>query len=56
MSAKLGYLHVETDDEFYKRLRQEFPRWIAFGYYDNALDNLAWAELQRQRKIVEVYP
>lgn len=55
MREPIGYLHIETDTEFRRRIYNETKTHLPAetGVY---LDSLAWSMLKKQRRIVTVYP
>ena len=63
--VKLGYKHLETDDEFIARLHAKYPWWFPGSYSDgirvkmisgSMLDAEVLEIFGAQRKIVEVFP
>jgi hypothetical protein len=64
-NIKLGYLHVETDDEYLTRVQTRYPWWSPPTYSDGRqikrfsgkmLDAEVETLFSMQRKIVEVFP
>jgi hypothetical protein len=55
MPEKLGYKHLETDDEFVARVQSKHPWWANYFATGETLDNTVWNAFKMQRKIVEVF-
>lgn len=59
---KLGYLHLETDAEFAKRILDGLGKAAMYWTHDltnvkgEYLDAIVWDVWKKQRKLIEVYP
>lgn len=59
MPEKLGYKHVETDEEFRERVTPKLNHWqkpYINSFAGEQLDTYILQVLGEQRKIVEVFP
>lgn len=61
-NIKIGYLHLETDDEYRERVFTELGENAKYWRYDLGLakglylDTMTWDLFMKQRRIVEVLP